>query len=286
MTAPHAQQHTRTIRVYEATATGIPPLRVYLQDIWKRRHFMWHLARTGLKARHYATVIGQLWILLDPLLMALVYYLLRTVVRPAGDSVERNGLIAHLIMGVMVYQFVSGSLRSGAHSITGKAQMILNTSFPRAIFPLISVGEALLDFIPTILVLMVTHAILGQPFGQPLVLFPLVIVMLTIFSLGLALLFACITVYFRDTSGFLPYITQVWLYATPVLYRISEIPPDLLSYLRWNPLFPFYAALESIFSAEWPSAEHLVQATGWTVGMFGAGALAFLKKEREFAARI
>ena len=54
-------------------------------------------------------------------------------------------------------------------------------------------------------------------------------------------------VFFRDTGGFLPYVTKIWLYVTPVLYFVREIPPKLLVYLRWNPLYPSFAALEQIF---------------------------------------
>ena len=56
--------------VYESTATGMPPLRPYLTELWGRRRFIWHLARSDLKAEHYDSAIGQLWVILDPLLLA------------------------------------------------------------------------------------------------------------------------------------------------------------------------------------------------------------------------
>ena len=110
----------------------------YLKGIWERRPFMWHLARTELKARNYDTALGQAWIILDPLLMAAVYYLLRTVVRPIGAG-DRNFVIDHLIWAVFFFQFTSKSLRQGAQSILGNKQMVLNTAFPRAVFPIVSV---------------------------------------------------------------------------------------------------------------------------------------------------
>ena len=65
----------RSATVYEPTATGLPPLRPYLADLVARRRLIWHLARTDLKAEHYDTAIGQLWVVLDPLLTAAVYFL-------------------------------------------------------------------------------------------------------------------------------------------------------------------------------------------------------------------
>ncbi len=167
----------RAVTVYEPTVTGLPPMGPYLRGIWDRRPFMWHLARTELKARHYDTALGQVWVILDPLLMAAVYYLLRTVVRPIGTSVDRNFLIDHLIWSVFFFQYTSKSLRQGAQSILGNKQMVLNTAFPRAIFPIVAVLVALLDFFPTLLIYFVIHAALGLPFGASFVFVPIMIVL-------------------------------------------------------------------------------------------------------------
>ena len=103
----------RAVTVYEPTVTGLPPMGPYLRGIWDRRPFMWHLARTELKARHYDTASGRSGSILDPLLMAAVYYLLRTVVRPVGAGVDRNFLIDHLIWAVFFFQYTSKSLAAG-----------------------------------------------------------------------------------------------------------------------------------------------------------------------------
>ena len=86
-------------------------------------------------------------------------------------------------------------------------------------------------------------------------------------------------------SALLPYLTQIWTYMTPVLYTTSEIPPNLLVYLRWNPLYPFWAALEQIFAAQMPSPVYLLAAAGWATVFLVAGSILFLLREREFAIR-
>jgi teichoic acid transport system permease protein len=97
---------------------------------------------------------------------------------------------------------------------------------------------------------------------------------------------AAANVFFRDTANFLPYLTRMWMYTTPVLYSTKEIPANLRVYLQWNPLYPFFAALEQVFRAQFPSSTYLLQATAWTAGFFIVGALIFLAKEREFAVRL
>jgi ABC-type polysaccharide/polyol phosphate export permease len=279
-------QPYREATVYESTASGLPQLRPYLTQLWGRRRFIWHLARTDLKAEHYDSAIGQVWVILDPLLMAAVYFLLRTVVRPAGSANARSAIIAHLVWAVFFFTFVSNAMQTGARSLLNGRNLILNASFPRAVLPLVSIVKSVFDFLPTMIVYFAFHAVLGQPFGLSLVMLPIVIVILTLMNVGLAMLFAPLMVFFRDTSGFLPYINRIWLYITPALFFISEIPPKLLAYLRWNPLFPSFAALEQIFNAQFPSAGYLLAALAWAVGFFLLGAIVFLAREREFAVRL
>jgi teichoic acid transport system permease protein len=275
----------RTVTVYEPTVTGIPPLRPYLRTIWARRPLIWNLARTDLKGEHYDTALGQVWILLDPLLQAAVYYLLRTVVRPIGTGTERNALVAHLIMAVFVFQYTSKALTNGSKSILSNKQLILNTSFPRAIFPIVATIKSLLGFLPTIVVYFLFHWIFDQPFGWSLMFLPLIIVLQTIFNLGIALLFAPLTVFFRDTGGFLPYFNRIWMFTSPVLFRVSEIPAHIATFLKFNPLYPMFAALEQIYAAQTPSAGYLLATAGWAVGVFLVGSIVFLLRERDFAVR-
>jgi ABC-type polysaccharide/polyol phosphate export permease len=281
-----ATQPYRIPTVYESTATGLPPMRAYLTELWARRRFVWHLARTDLKAEHYDSAIGQLWVILDPLLLAAVYFLLRTVVKPVGTGVGRNAIIAHLVWAIFFFTFVSNAMMTGARSLLSGRGLIMNASFPRAVLPVTAVVKSLFDFLPTVLVYFVFQLILGQPFGASLALLPLIIGILTIMSLGLGLLFAPLMVFFRDTGGFLPYVTRIWLYVTPVLYFVREIPPNLLVYLRWNPLYPSYAALEQIFAARFPPPIYLIAASAWALGFFLVGAVAFLARERDFAVRL
>lgn len=275
-----------TPTVYESTATGMPALRPYLAELWGRRRFIWHLARTDLKGEHYDSAIGQLWVILDPLLMAAVYFLLRTVVRPAGSGADRSAVIAHLVWAVFFFTFVSNSMTTGARSLLSGRNLIMNASFPRAVLPLVAIVKSVFDFLPTLLVYFAFHAVLGQPFGLSLAMLPVVVVILTLMNVGLAMLFAPLMVFFRDTSGFLPYITRIWLYVTPALYFVREIPPKLLVFLRWNPLYPSYAALEQIFNGHFPSAAYLLGGLAWAVGFFLLGSVVFLARERDFAVRL
>ncbi len=272
--------------VYEATESGLPPMRRYLHDLRVRRRFIWHLARTDLKSKNYGTVIGQAWIILDPLLSAGVYFFFRSVVKSAGTGDTRALILSHLIWGVFFFTFTNNSMSYGARSLISGRGLVLNASFPRAVLPLVAIVKSILDFLPTLAIYGIFHAILGQPFGLSLLSLLLVVPLLTVFNLGVIFIMAAANVFFRDTANFLPYLNRLWLYMTPVLYSTKEIPANLKVYLQWNPLYPFFGALEQIFNAQFPSSGNLLAAAAWAVGIFVVGALIFLAKEREFAVRL
>ncbi|MFM8237951.1 MAG: ABC transporter permease [Actinomycetota bacterium] len=272
--------------VYEPTVTGLPPLRPYLAALWERRRFIWHLARTDLKSEHYNTVLGQFWVIIDPLFLAAVYFLLRSVVRPAASGADRNLVIAHLIWAVFFFMYTHNVVTAASRSLVKGGGLILNASFPRAALPLVAVIKAACDFAPTLLVYFGFQVILGQPVTPALLFVPLVVVILTVFNTGVALLVAPLTVFYRDTANIIPYVTRIWMYITPVLFTISEIPPGLKAYLRWNPLYPMFAALEQIFTGSTPSLGALAAATTWAVVALFVGSVVFLSRERELAVRL
>jgi ABC-type polysaccharide/polyol phosphate export permease len=272
--------------VYEPTVTGLPELRPYLAALRDRRRFMWHLARTDLKAEHYDTALGQLWVILDPLLTAAVYFLFRSVIRSSANAADRNALLSHLLWGVFFFTYTNNAITSGARSVLQGRNLILNASFPRALLPVVSTMKALLDFIPTLVVYFVLHAILGQPFGPALVYLPILIAIQTVFNLGFGMFLAPLMVFYRDTGGFLPYITRLWLYVTPVLYAVAEIPSSLKAFLRWNPLYPLFGALEQVFKGQYPSSSYVLAAAAWACVSFLIGAIVFLARERDFAVRL
>src|SRR5438067_11309173 len=97
-----ATQPYRIPTVYESTASGLPALRPYLAELRSRRRFIWHLARTDLKAEHYDSATVQLWVILDPLLLAAVHFSLRTVVKPLSRGAGRHPITAPLLWAVLV----------------------------------------------------------------------------------------------------------------------------------------------------------------------------------------
>ncbi len=276
----------RPIEVYQPTVTGLPPLRRYFAGVWERRQFIWHLARTDMKSQHYDTVLGFVWLVVDPLLLAATFYLIRAVFKSGGSAEQNRYLIAHLIMGVSFFYFVRDVLQGAAQSITRNKVMVLNTGAPRGVFPVVALVRASFDLIPALVVYFVVHAVLRQPWGTSLMSLPFATVLLAGFSFGVGLLLAPAVVFVPDIGALLPYVVRIWMYITPVMYAVSEIPGTVRPLLALNPLFPFFAMIESIIQGHQPDSGDVIASALWATGAMVVGTVVFLLRERDYAVRL
>lgn len=271
-------------QVFEPHRIGLPPLRPYFSDLWERRQFAFELARANLRSQNFNTALGQLWLVINPLLLALVYFLLVEIIVAGARGPE---FLAHLMLGLFAFRFMSGSLRQGARSIVGGGRLILNTAFPRALLPLASVLTGFMRFLPTLLVYAVMHGIAELPVGPHLLWVLPIFVELLLFTAGVTMLVAAVQVYFRDLTSFLPYLTRIWLYASPVLYYASEVPERYKAILLANPLYPVLTSLSDVvILGGAPSATLLLAGLAWGVGALVVGSVYFVSREREFAVRL
>jgi teichoic acid transport system permease protein len=255
-----------------------------VRELWRRREFAREMARTNLRAQHFNTAFGQLWLVLNPLMLAAVYFLLVYILRSGSRGID---FFAHLLAGLFAYYFISDSIRLSVKSVTGGGRLILNTAFPRALLPLAGVITAFMRFLPTLIVYIPVHIIAGLPIGPTLLwVIPLTGLMFVL-AAGASMLVASLQVYFRDLKNFLPYLLRVWLYASPVLYYADEVPDRYDWLLALNPLGGLLTAWSDVINrGHTPDASSLLLAVAWPVGIFLAGSLFFMSREREFAVRL
>ena len=125
---------TQPAVVYEPFKAGLPPMRAYLRSLWHRRAFISEFARSELREQNFGSVFGQLWLVLNPLLLSGVYFLLIYVIGGTSDSTR----FGHLTSTLFLFYLVANSLTGGVKAITSGQRLILNTSFPRIMLPLLS----------------------------------------------------------------------------------------------------------------------------------------------------
>ncbi|MBA3529784.1 MAG: ABC transporter permease [Propionibacteriaceae bacterium] len=271
---------------YGPHRAGLPPLVNYFRELWHRRNFAAEMSRASMRGANTATFFGQAWLVLNPVLLAGVYYILVTIIRGRHDP----ALFTHLTLGLFAFTLVSTSVTSGATSVTGAGKLLINTAFPRLLIPLSAVRTAFFRFLPTVPVYFVFHIIFGNPWHPRMLLAIYFLLMMVIFGIGLAALFATLQVYFRDTSSFLPYFVRIWMYLSPVLW----LPESLKSFgraintiVQINPMYSMLGGYADLLQeGRYPPAYMWVSSAAWALAVALLGSLFFISREREFAVRL
>lgn len=281
--------------VYEPHRAGLPPLVPYFRELWRRRGFAFELARTNMHAANTDTVFGQAWLVINPLLLAGVYYVLVDVIGGGARGKDPGSFFALLTSGLFLYYFITGAMSQGTTAMTQGGRLILNQPFPKMLLTISTVYTAFRRYLPTLLVYLVIHTVTGQEFGIHLLWMIPILLMATMMGLGLANLFATLQVYFRDTASFLPYFIRIWLYLSPVLWTVDAASaPDASRLekllLTWSPLNPMYGILgaqgEVLVDGHAPAWNLLGYGLTWSVGLLVGGSLLMMSREREFAVRL
>jgi teichoic acid transport system permease protein len=284
---PHRREDefTGERHVFVPHSVGLPPMGSYVRELWRRREFAFELARTKLREQNFDTVFGQLWLVLNPLLLALVYFILVDILR-ASDS--RNAeFFAHLVACLFAFMLIHNAMTVGVRSVTKGGRLILNSAFPRALLPLSAVITSFMRFLPTIIVYIPIHIASGLPLTSNVVWTLPIIVLFLLLACGLSMLVAAAQVYFRDLSNFLPYALRIWLYVSPVLYFADEVPDRYRWLLDINPMGGLLTAWSDVLiEGNPPGADAMLLGLAWGIGLFVAAGLFFLSREREFAVRL
>ena len=277
------------IRVYDSDAS-FPSIGAYLQETVSHLSFAIAKAKLDLRAVNRNTWLGQLWNILNPLLLSLVYWLLVVVILGSGGSIfslEGIKTLTQIVAGLFLFRFISIGLMTGAKSIVSGGAFVLNTRLPRIILPLSSVYSAFLSFLPSMFLYAIFHLVSQYPITPELLLLVLVVLLSFLLTAGLAMLAATGNVFFRDIASFLPYVTRIWLYLTPVIYVYTDIPDNYRWLIFLNPIGALFVCWQQIlFLGEIPGNSYLLAGVLWATGLFLLGFVMFLRKERDFAIRI
>ncbi|MDX6443628.1 MAG: lipopolysaccharide transport system permease protein [Blastocatellia bacterium] len=276
-----------------STETGLPnePLVVIkpgkswvalnLRDVWVYRELLYFLIWRELKIRYKQTVLGVLWVILQPVLITLIFTVfLGGLARVPSDRVPYP-LFAY--SGIVAWTFISNSILNCGSSLVGNANLITKIYFPRMLVPAASIGGRLVDFGIALILLGMLMAYYRVFPTRAILMLPVVIVIMTLFSLGVGLWMAALNVKYRDIGIILPVVIQLWMFVSPIVYPISLIPPKWRSLYALNPLVGiiqgFRASLLNLGFDWWALGIAAVCSTILLV----SAAFAFSRMQRGFA---
>jgi teichoic acid transport system permease protein len=291
-TAPtrvHETEFEPVYHHYGPHRAGLPPLIPYFRELWHRRAFSAELSKATMRGANTSTFFGQAWLVLNPLLLAAVYYLLVAIIRGENNP----AFFAHLTLGLFAFNLVSTAITSGSTSVTTSGKLLMNTPFPRLLIPLSTVRTAFFRFLPTVPVYFVFHLLfLTNVWNLKMLLSLYFLGTMIVFAMGAAAFFAALQVYFRDTSSFLPFFVRIWMYLSPVLWAPEHVAgrfsPLLLTLIALNPMYSMLGGYSQLIQdpSGFPPLYMWVSAAAWSLAVAAGGFLFFISREREFTVRL
>ena len=225
-----------------------------LRELVAFREVLLVLVWRDLKARYRGSVLGFLWTFLNPLLLIVIYSLVFSVYM----RVEIPAYPVFVFAGLLPWIWFSSAMLSGANSIIEGGGLIKRVAFPPQVLPVVSVTATLVNFLLGLPILLAFVVWSGPPVGWPLLALPLVIAAQYVFTVGLAVGLAMLTVRYRDLHQLLGNVLTLWFFLTPVLYPASMVPASFQPLLVLNPMAVLVTAFQSVlYHGQAPAAGHL-----------------------------
>jgi lipopolysaccharide transport system permease protein len=253
-----------------------------LHEIWAYRDLLWILAGRDIKLRYKQTALGVIWVVLQPLVSALIFAgIFGNLANLPSDG---HPYLLFVFAGLLPWNLFAGALQRAGNSLVSDARLITKVYFPRLLIPLASTAAVLVDFLVALAVMAVLLAAYQTPLTARILALPFFLLLTLLTATGTSLWLSALNVRYRDFMYALPFLVQVWLYASPVTYATSLIP----DHWRWvyglNPAVGFIEGVRwSLLGRSALSLEMLVGAMLAALLVFISGAFFFRRVERSFA---
>jgi lipopolysaccharide transport system permease protein len=252
------------------------------KEIWRYRELLYFLMWRDVKIRYKQTVLGAMWAILQPFLTMVVFSIFFG--RLAGLNAKTGGVPypIYVFAGLLPWTFFSAAVASGGTSLVNSSNLITKVYFPRLIVPLAAVCTGLVDLAVSSSVLFVLMAYYRTDLSWQVMLLPLFVLGTVLAASGVGVLLSALTVSFRDFQYVIPFLVQLWLFVTPVIYPTAVVPERWRWALALNPMAGLIDGFRAAFlhrPLDWPQIG-LSMATA--LFLFLAGACYFQQQERRF----
>jgi len=260
-----------------------PPIIQYIKQVWSRRVFAFTLASARIEARNQANRLGLAWLIITPILDALIYGIVFGVLQ--GDKRPDN-FIQFLIIGIFFHRFLSDCVSNGARAITNNQALVQSLSFPRMVLPLATAIEHFINFLPMLGLILILNLALGvMPAWHWFYLLP-VVAMAALFNTGAVMFMARLAVHFRDISQLVPFFNRFMRYFSGVFYSPAAFVgsmPALMLLFDFNPLYDFMEMARVALIPDYAIDPKLVLiGVAWAVASFVGGSLFFWVAEERY----
>jgi len=218
-------------------------MKKYLHELHKRKDLLFYLVTSGLKAQYRNSFLGYSWWLLDPLLGAMIYYFVVVRIFRHGD--EGYGMF--LLIGVIVWRWLSATVTMASRSIVAQAGIITQVYLPKIIFPISTVLTQLINFGFGLLVIAVFAGFFQLKPGPAILWLPYITLMQLCFLTAIAVAFSYLSVFVRDIEDVVGHALRVWFFGSPVIWREDLLTEKTQWVAALNPMAYFLTAYRDVF---------------------------------------
>lgn len=243
------------------------------------RSSLWLLARRDLRVRYSTSLLGYVWSILDPLVMAGIYWFVFTQVFDRG--VGHEPYIVFLLVALLPWMWFTNGISDSTRAFLKNAKLVRSTKIPRSIWVgsiVVSKGIEFLLSLPVLALFVIFSP--GASLHWEVVFFPLAILIQSILITGIGLVVAPLVVFFRDLERAVKLVLRFLFYASPIIYGISDLPTELQFWAAFNPLSGIFSLYRGAFFPEQLNWFAIAVAAGMSVLALVIGVLVFRRSER------
>jgi homopolymeric O-antigen transport system permease protein len=252
-----------------------------LKQTWAYRELLYFLIWRDVKVRYKQTVLGAAWAIIQPLFTMIIFTLFFG--RLAGVPSDNVPYPVFVYAGLLLWTFFANSLASSGNSLVGSQNLLTKVYFPRIIIPAATVGAGLVDLAIAFVVLGALMLYYGIAVTWSVLLVPLVIALTTLLALGVGMWLSALNVKYRDVRFALPFIIQLWMFVSPIIYPSSFVPAKWRWLLSLNPLTGLIDGFRAALFASPIKWSTLAISATITLAMLVYAAYVFKRMERTFA---
>jgi lipopolysaccharide transport system permease protein len=256
---------------------------INLREVWRYRELLYFLVWRDVKVRYKQTALGAAWAVLQPFVNMVIFSLFFARLTGAADPEVPYPL--YVFTGFLAWTFFANAVSSAGQSVVGCDKLVTKVYFPRLIIPMGAVGAGLLDFLIAFGMLLGIMLFYGQLPGCGMLLVPVLTLALVLLAVGVGALLAALTVAYRDFRFVVPFMIQVWMFATPTIYMQPEqvIGAGWVNVLPLNPAYGLIANFRLAVLSKPLDLYSLAISGSITLLLLAAGCLYFRRVERNFA---
>jgi lipopolysaccharide transport system permease protein len=257
----------------DKTSIGLSP-----SDLWAHRELLYFLTWRDVKVRYKQTLLGAAWAVLQPLLLMLIFTF--AFGRLVGIRSEGIPYPLFAYAGLLPWTFFANAVTNSGNSLIGNTNLIKKVYFPRIIIPTAAVAAGLVDLGVGFLLLVVLMFYYQVGIHASLLLLPLLLALLAMLALGVGMWTSALNVKYRDVRYALPFLIQVWLFASPVIY---PVPVQWRWLMALNPMTGIVQGFRSAFFGQPVDWATLGLSTVITILILAYSTFTFSRMERSFA---